>query len=48
VTACAGRFETGDSRYAWLNSAVCLAEGRLHPGPAVEYQVDEVQNVQAV
>lgn len=38
------RFETGDSRYAWLNSAVCVAEGRVHPGPAVEYQVYEVQN----
>jgi hypothetical protein len=36
------RFETGDPRYAWLNTAVCVAQGRLHPGPAVEYQVYEV------
>lgn len=38
------RFETGDTRYRWLNSAVCTAEGRLHPGPGVEYQVYEMQN----
>lgn len=36
------RFETGDPRYAWLNTAVCVAEGRLLPGPAVEYRVYEV------
>ena len=36
------RFETGDPRYTWLNTAVCVAEGRLLPGPAVEYQVYEV------
>jgi hypothetical protein len=32
------RFETGDPRYAWLNSVVALAEGRLRPN-AVEYRV---------
>lgn len=37
------RFETGDPRYAWLNTAVCVAEGRLLPGPAVEYRVYEVE-----
>jgi hypothetical protein len=37
------RFETGDERYAWLNTAVCVAEGRLLPGPAVEYRVYEVE-----
>lgn len=36
------RLETGDPRYAWVNSAVCVAEGRLLPGPAVEYNVCEV------
>jgi hypothetical protein len=38
----APRFETGDPRYTWLNTLVCVAEGRLHPGPAVEYDVYEV------
>lgn len=38
----APRFETGDPRYAWLNSIICVAQGRLHPGPAVEYDVYEV------
>lgn len=37
------RFETGDERYAWLNSIVAVAEGRLLPG-AVEYNVFEVVN----
>lgn len=32
------RFETGDPRYAWLNSVVAVAEGRIRPG-AVEYRV---------
>jgi len=32
------RFETGDPRYAWLNSVVAVAEGRLRP-QAVEYRV---------
>ena len=38
----APRFETGDPRYAWLNALVCVGQGRLHPGPAVEYDVSEV------
>lgn len=38
------RFETGDSRYTWLNTVTAIAEGRLHPGPGVEYQVYEVRN----
>jgi hypothetical protein len=37
------RFETGDPRYAWLNSAVCVAEGRILPN-AVEYRVFQVVN----
>ena len=32
------RFETGDERYAWLNSIVAVAEGRTLPS-AVEYRV---------
>jgi hypothetical protein len=41
------RFETGDPRYSWLNAMVCVAEGRLHPGPAVEFQVYEVQTLRS-
>jgi hypothetical protein len=37
------RFETGDPRYAWLNSVVAVAEGRIRPG-AVEYRVYQVVN----
>jgi hypothetical protein len=35
------RFETGDERYAWLNSVMAVAEGRTLPH-AVEYRVYEV------
>lgn len=35
------RFETGDSRYAWLNRIVAVAEGRVL-SRAVEYKVFEV------
>lgn len=37
------RFETGDPRYAWLNSVVAVAEGRALPS-AVEYRVYQVVN----
>jgi hypothetical protein len=37
------RFETGDPRYAWMNSIVAVAEGRVLPG-AVEYRVFQVVN----
>jgi hypothetical protein len=37
------RFETGDERYAWLNSVVAVAEGRALPN-AVEYRVYQVVN----
>jgi len=33
------RFETGDPRYAWLNQSLFVAEGRVLPGPTVEYKV---------
>jgi len=36
------RFETGDARYAWLNSTMAVAEGRVLAG-AVEYNVYEVR-----
>ena len=39
----APRFETGDERYAWLNSLVCVAESkRTETGPA--YRVYAVVN----
>ena len=37
------RFETGDPRYAWINSVVAVAEGRALQN-AVEYRVFEVVN----
>jgi hypothetical protein len=36
------RFETGDARYAWLNSTIAVGRGRVLAG-AVEYEVDEVR-----
>lgn len=36
------RLETGDERYAWVNRTVFVGEGRLHPGPVVEYRVSRV------
>ena len=36
------RLETGDERYAWVNSTVFVAEGRVRKGPAVEYRVYRV------
>lgn len=38
----APRLETGDERYAWVNRTLFVAEGRLHPGPVVEYRVHRV------
>jgi len=37
------RFETGDSRYSWLNDIVAVGEGRNLPN-AVEYRVYQLQN----
>lgn len=37
------RFETGDTRYAWLNELVCVAEGRLTE-KGVAYRVCAVVN----
>lgn len=33
------RFETGDPRYAWLNTTFFVGEGHLIEGPGVEYRV---------
>lgn len=33
------RFECGDPRYAWLNSVVAIAEGRVAAGRAIQYQI---------
>jgi hypothetical protein len=38
----APRIETGDERYAWANRTLFIGEGRLHPGPVVEYRVYRV------
>jgi hypothetical protein len=38
------RLETGDDRYAWVNQTMFIGEGRLLPGPAVEYRVYRVAN----
>jgi len=37
------RFETGDSRYRWLNGTMAVAEGRMGPN-AVEYRVFALVN----
>ncbi len=33
------RVETGDARYAWLNTTFFIGEGRLLPGLGVQYRV---------
>lgn len=40
----APRLETGDPRYTWLSQIVAVGEGRVLPGPAVEYRVYACQN----
>ncbi|SHG27679.1 DUF3237 domain-containing protein [Geodermatophilus nigrescens] len=37
------RLESGDERYAWVNQAVFVGEGRLQPGKRVEYRVSRVE-----
>ena len=37
------QFETGDERYAWLNSLMAVGEGRLAPQQAT-YSVSAVQS----
>src|SRR5215210_4883401 len=36
------RLETGDERYAWVNQTMFVGQGRLMPGPRVEYRVYRV------
>lgn len=38
----APRLECGDERYRWVNRTLFVGEGRLHPGPVVEYRVYRV------
>ncbi len=38
----APRLESGDPRYAWVNQALFVAEGRGYPGYGVEYRVFRV------
>lgn len=38
------RCETGDERYAWLNQTFLIGQGRVVPGPRVEYKVFRVEN----
>lgn len=33
------RIETGDQRYAWLNTTFFIGEGHIIPGPGVEYRI---------
>jgi len=33
------RLETGDERYAWVNTTFFIGEGRIFPGLGVEYRV---------
>jgi hypothetical protein len=38
------RLETGDERYSWVNHTMFLGQGRLLPGPRVEYRVYRTAN----
>jgi Protein of unknown function (DUF3237) len=38
----APRLETGDERYAWVNQTLFVGDGRILPGPVVEYRVHRV------
>jgi hypothetical protein len=40
------RLETGDERYAWVNTTLFLGQGRIRPGPPprVEYRVYRITN----
>jgi len=38
------RLETGDERYSWVNHTMFLGQGRLLPGPRVEYRVYRLTN----
>ena len=36
------RMETGDARYAWVNTSLFVGEGRVIEGLGVEYRVARV------
>jgi hypothetical protein len=38
------RMETADERYAWVNTTFFVSQGRILPGPRVEYQVFRLEN----
>ncbi|HEY3604723.1 MAG TPA: DUF3237 domain-containing protein [Sporichthyaceae bacterium] len=38
------RMETADPRYAWVNTTFFVGQGRLVPGPRVEYRVFKLEN----
>ena len=38
------RMETGDERYTWVNQTVFVGQGRVVPGPAVDYKVFRLVN----
>lgn len=38
------RMETGDPRYSWVNQTMFIGEGRVLPGPRIEYRVYRVAN----
>ena len=36
------RLESGDPRYTWVNQTIFVGQGRIQPGPVVEFQVFRV------
>ena len=36
------RLESGDPRYSWVNQSIFVGQGRIQPGPVVEFQVFRV------
>lgn len=36
------RLESGDPRYAWVNQSTFVGQGRIQPGPTVEFRVFRV------
>ena len=36
------RLESGDPRYAWVNQTIFVGQGRITPGPIVEFQVSRI------
>jgi len=36
------RLECGDARYGWVNQTIFVGQGRITPGPVIEFQVFRV------